>query len=150
VAEELLDRIRREIGERLAASRSAYEESTRLEAALAALEGERGPVSQTRRAPSRRAARERAPVRAPRGENRRRILAAVEQHPGANARELADATGIPRATVATTLTKLVADGELAKSGGRKQGMRYRWPEPASPAPYEESADDPAAAADRNG
>ncbi len=63
-----------------------------------------------------------------RGENRRRVLEAVEQNPSASARDIATATGIARPTVATTLAKLVRDRELAKSGGRRDGVRYHHPE----------------------
>ena len=51
----------------------------------------------------------------------RRIRAAIEERPGASAGEVASATGIARPTVATTLGKLVRDGELERSelpGGR--------------------------------
>ena len=126
MAEELLDRIRREIGDRLAQSRSAYEESVRLEAALVALDAKRdAEQSGQRRRSGGRAPASRPRRRAPRGENRRRILDAVEQNPSASARDIATATGIARPTVATTLAKLVRDGELAKSGGRPDGTRYR-------------------------
>jgi CRP-like cAMP-binding protein len=111
VAEELLDRIRREIADRLAQSRSAYEESVRLEAALVALDANQdAEQSGQHRRSGRRAPASRPRRRAPRGENRRRILEAVEQNRGASARDIATATGIARPPVATTLAKLVRDG----------------------------------------
>src|SRR5215208_2327293 len=84
VPEQLLDRVLREIRERLDESRSAYEESQRLEAALAVLGSRaldtghtdgRRPQTRTRRASGR------AGSRAPRGENQRRIRAAIDERP---------------------------------------------------------------------
>src|SRR4051812_13590958 len=96
--EQLLDRILREIRERLDASRDAYEESQRLEAALTAL----GATSATRSSSPGRPRAERraaASARAPRGENVRRIREALAERPGASAGELAAATGIARPTL---------------------------------------------------
>jgi hypothetical protein len=121
MADDLLDRIRGEIRDRLRLSRAAYEESQRLEAALAAL-GERS-ARQATAASSRRAPR-RVP-RAPRGENRRRIRDVVEQRPGASAGEIAGATGIARATVASTLGKLAREGELEKTQLPGGAVGYR-------------------------
>ena len=121
VARDLLDRIIREIRERMDESRGAYEESRRLQAALAALGS--GADSKQRAAlpkPQKRRPPRRA-SRAPRGENLRGIRAAIEERPGASAGEVASATGIARPTVATTLGKLVRDGELERCelpGGR--------------------------------
>src|SRR5829696_3879088 len=121
MADDLLDRIRGEIRDRLRVSRAAYEESQRLEAALAAL-GERSARQAT--AASSRPAPRRAP-RAPRGENLRRIRDVVEQRPGASAGEIAGATGITRTTVASTLGKLARDGELEKTQLPGGAVGYR-------------------------
>src|SRR3954471_23369686 len=115
--DQLLDRILAEIRDRLDASREAYEESQRLEAALTALGRGRAPEPSRPRATSRRASRSRArsSARAPRGENLRRIREIVADRPGATAAEIAAATGIARPTVASTLGKLARDGELEKT-----------------------------------
>src|SRR3954454_4745736 len=112
--DQLLDRILAEIRDRLDASREAYEESQRLEAALTALGSGRPSEPSRPRATSRRASRSpaRSSPRAPRGENLRRIRALVAERPGATAAEIASATGIARPTVASTLGKLARDGEL--------------------------------------
>lgn len=142
MAEELLGRTRREIRERKAASRAAYEETKRLEAALVALDhGASGQPRRRRRRLARAARSVGVGVRAPRGENLRRIRAAIEQRPGARAGDVAAATGIARATVASTLAKLARDGELEKltlpGGGVgyrhtriSKSVRARLPEPA--------------------
>ena len=49
-----------------------------------------------------------------RGANREAILAAVRERPGSTAREIADATGIARNTVASTVTRLAASGALER------------------------------------
>src|SRR4051812_19367311 len=131
--DQLLDRILTEIRDRLDASREAYQESQRLEAALTAL-GSGGPAEPSRRrATSRRASRSRSSARAPRGENLRRIRALVTERPGATAGEIASATGVARATVASTLGKLARDGELEKTKLPSGGVGYR-PAASVPAP----------------
>jgi DNA invertase Pin-like site-specific DNA recombinase len=52
--------------------------------------------------------------RAPRGENRRLILAAIKDE-AKTAGDVAKETGIGRPTVSTTLTKLVSDGVAVKA-----------------------------------
>src|SRR4051794_3229390 len=112
--DQLLDRILAEIRDRLDASREAYEESQRLEAALTALRSGRPSEPSRPRATSRAASRSRArsSERASRGENLRRIREVVVERPGATAGEVAAGTGIARPTVASTLGKLARDGEL--------------------------------------
>jgi CRP-like cAMP-binding protein len=56
-----------------------------------------------------------APARAPRGQNKAKILGAMKDHGPMTASEIAKATGIPTATVSTTLTKMAKTGELAKA-----------------------------------
>lgn len=134
MGEELLERVLREIGDRKQAARAAYEESRRLEQALAAL----GPSSRsssrdgggaaTRRrsrpqaTPGEKAGGARASgragsvrSRAAPGTNRERILALVRERPGATAGEIAEATGIARSTVTTTLKRLVDVGEVVRA-----------------------------------
>ena len=131
--DQLLDRILAEIRDRLDASRAAYEESQRLEAALRALGSGRAPEPSRPRATSRRASRSRepSPARAPHGENLRRIRAFVAERPGATAGEIAAATGIARPTVASTLGKLARAGELEKTTLPSRAVGYR---PAASAP----------------
>jgi len=111
MAEDLLARVRREIRERRQAAQAAYEESRRLERALAALGSEpsatalSGPDSAR---PPRRPARRRR--RAAQGANREAILAVVRERPGVSAGEIAQATGIARSTVSPTLSRLIAAG----------------------------------------
>jgi hypothetical protein len=65
-------------------------------------------------AAGRRAARPSNGQRAPRGQNRRLILAAIKNQPK-TAGDVAKETGIGRPTVSTTLTKLVSDGAAVKA-----------------------------------
>lgn len=55
------------------------------------------------------------PARAPRGENKAKILGALKGRGPMTASEIATATGIPAATVSTTLTKMAKTGELAEA-----------------------------------
>jgi Fic family protein len=134
MAELLLDRVLREIRERLAASRDAYEESKRLEAALVAL-GETSRSSGSVRRERNRGRGSRGTstsARAPRGENLQRIRNAVAERPGASAGEIASATGINRATVASTLSKLVREGELGRADLPSGRVGYRSRSTAEP------------------
>src|SRR3954471_16420208 len=142
--DELLDRILAEIRDRLDASRAAYEESQRLEAALRALGSGRAPEPSRPRATSRPAprSRPRAPARAPHGETQRRIRAFVAEHPGATAGEIAAATGIARPTVASTLGKLAREGELEKTKLASGGVGYR-PVASAPAADAPTTEPPA-------
>jgi CRP-like cAMP-binding protein len=128
MAEEVLDRILREIRERKREARAAYEELQRLECALAALdESARGgdPRRSKQRRSGRARSRGRAGKHARRGANRELILVAVRERPGSTAREIADATGIARATVASTLTRLASNGTLARRELDGGGVGFR-------------------------
>jgi hypothetical protein len=121
MAEELLDRILREIRERLERSRAAYEESQRLEAALGALGTGARPSRTGRRPGASSGSRSPRRVRARPGANREAVLAVVRERPGVTGGEIAQATGIARATVATTLSRAVAASEVERTqlpGGR--------------------------------
>jgi len=129
MAGDLLDRILGEIRTRKREARAAYEESQQLERALAALDADasRGatqPRSKGTR-PAGRGAKQRAGERARRGTNREAILAAVRERPGSTTREIADATGIARTTVASTVTRLAASGvpEREAAPGGAVGFR---------------------------
>jgi predicted HTH transcriptional regulator len=123
MAEDLLVRVLREIRERKEAAQAAYEESRRLERALAALE----PAGRRRRAPApdpRRRSRARRSRAAP-GANREAIVALVRERPAVTAREVAEATGIARSTVTTTLKRLLDAGEIERTSLPGGGTGYR-------------------------
>ena len=103
-------------------SRAAYEESQRLEQALAALDNGAGA-----HAPQARPKRSRPQPngRARRGSNREAILAVVSERPGLTAREISDATGIARTTVASTVTRLAANGVLERTELPAGGVGFR-------------------------
>ena len=117
---DLLDHILAEIRDRKQAAQAAHEESQQLERALEAL-----GVSSAQRPAQRRSAPQPTAGRARRGANREAILAAVGERPGATAREIADFTGIARATVASTVTRLAADGVLERSALPAGGVGFR-------------------------
>jgi sugar-specific transcriptional regulator TrmB len=111
---DLLDRIQRELAERLQASRAAVEEYERLQAAMAALEetaaAERGQAPSSNESPRPRAAGKRAP----RGQNTERVLSAVRDRPGVTAPELAAVSGVRGGTLYTVLRRLVEQGALIR------------------------------------
>jgi len=115
MAEELLDRIIGEIRQRKARSREAYLETQRLQAALAALEQPESSTRASRPSTAGRAPKRSLRSRAPRGENVRKVRETIAERPGATAGEVAAATGMGRATAATTLGKLARDGELERT-----------------------------------
>src|SRR4051812_40671431 len=127
MAEDLLDRILREVRERKEAARAAYDESRRLQAALDALGGGGAPaVAATATSPAPAVP---APARTPPGENRRRILAVVSERAGVSAGEVASVTGIARPTVASTLAKMAGDGTLARVERPAGGVGFKLAEP---------------------
>lgn len=133
MAADLLDRILQEIRERKEASRAAYEESQRLERALAAL-GERTRAAQPPPAKPRREPRTpttRRRPRAPQGQNRRRILEIVNERPGVTTGEVASVLGIARTTVSTTLSRLASDGAIARTELPGGGVGFRAAPPDS-------------------
>ena len=56
-----------------------------------------------------------APARAPRGQNKAKILDALKGRGPMTASQIAEVTGIPAATVSSTLTKMAKTGELRKA-----------------------------------
>jgi hypothetical protein len=109
---DLLDRIRGEIRERLAASRRAVEEYERLVQVLKALDA--GGTARARRAaasPSRRAPSA-SGTAAQRQANRERLLAALAERPGITREELRATTGLTGASVAQNLRRLVEQREI--------------------------------------
>src|SRR3954451_15433770 len=128
MANDLLDRILEEIRERKDASRAAYEESQRLQRALAALDEQRRPsrLPDGRRRGRRggSSARQRRRRAAP-GANRDAILAIVRDRPGVTAAELSSTTGIARATVSSTVARLAASGTLDRTTLPSGGVGFR-------------------------
>jgi DNA-binding transcriptional ArsR family regulator len=116
MGEDLLTRVLGEIRERKQLAQSAYEESRRLERALAALDSDLSGAPDSARRDRRRARKPAQPrARAPRGANREAILAVVRDRPGVSAGEIAQATGIARSTVSPTLSRLVAAGTVERT-----------------------------------
>jgi CRP-like cAMP-binding protein len=126
IAQQVKARIKH-IEEQLKQHHKLTDELERLRDALTRLEGEaRSRVSSGRRnrkptakaagsATRTRAARPAsAPARAPRGQNKARVLDALKDGP-MTASEIAKVTGIGTATVSTMLTKMAKSGELAKA-----------------------------------
>jgi CRP-like cAMP-binding protein len=81
--------------------------------------------SGAREKPTGAASRTSAPARAPRGQNKAKVLEALKDGP-MTASEIANATGIATGTVSTLLTKLSKTGEVVKA---ERG--YRLPERSS-------------------
>jgi predicted Rossmann fold nucleotide-binding protein DprA/Smf involved in DNA uptake len=126
IAQQVKARIKH-IEEQLKQHHVLTDELDRLRAALVGLEGQarsrvntgrrnRKPAAApTRTAPRARAAEPaRAPARAPRGQNKAKVLDALKAGP-MTASEIAKVTGIGTATVSTMLTKMAKTGELAKA-----------------------------------
>jgi predicted Rossmann fold nucleotide-binding protein DprA/Smf involved in DNA uptake len=126
IAQQVKARIE-QIEEQLRQQLKLTDELERLRDALSRLEGKaRSRVSAVRRtgkpaarpAGSTRRTRAAKPAsvaaRAPRGENKAKLLDALKDGP-MTASEIAKATGIATATVSTMLTRMVKTGELAKA-----------------------------------
>lgn len=95
-------------------------EAQQLREAISSLEGIPDSPKQPRatRARKPRSASPKKSRRAPRGKTRETVLAAAQKNPGATSGEIATITGIPRGTVATTMSKLRSTGDLPKSPRR--------------------------------
>ncbi|HXO08337.1 MAG TPA: ArsR family transcriptional regulator [Solirubrobacteraceae bacterium] len=126
IARSIKGRIR-EVEEQLKDHKALSDELERLKGALGRLEGEvrsrvdgrrrRGrPVTQrpTVAAPEAAAPARSATARAPRGENKKKILAALKDGPK-TASEIATETGIKAGTVGASLSKLAKTGEVVKA-----------------------------------
>jgi IclR helix-turn-helix domain len=112
MAEEPLDRrISREIRERLKQSRAAVLEYERLEAALQALDAMDGGTATA--AGLRRRSTRRTATRAPRGANRDKALAAIQDQPGITIAALSAATGITK-NVLYGLTRTLTERGLVE------------------------------------
>lgn len=124
MAEDLLDRVRREIRERRLHAQAASEESRQLEAALRALDGAQPqptpPVRRERSAPG---------PRRPRGQTREAILRVISERPGVSAGEIAAVAGVGRAAAQTSLGRLVRQQAIERFAPPGGGSAYR---PATP------------------
>lgn len=153
---DMLDRIRRELDERLAALRPAADEFARLQRAADALDGLDAPAAAARpgaSAPAPRAARtrggrgteinpagRRSPSRAGReraapGHTQLRVMEQLRTSPGSSSTAVARALGISANAAAATISRLVKQGRASRLDAGGYG-------PAEPA-----ADGDAAAAD---
>ena len=119
---DLLDGIQRDIHARLDELRPLVREYEQLRQAMAALEGvpaEREPAAAKPRtaSPPRR-------KRAAAGTNREQVLTAVQDHPGASAGQIAEASGVQRTVVYGVLRRLVDDGVIDKRDDPETGTGY--------------------------
>ncbi|MEA2320873.1 MAG: hypothetical protein QOD81_723 [Solirubrobacteraceae bacterium] len=148
---DLLDRIHRELLDRLEESRTAMREYEQLEAALRALDDDRPPEAAS---PGRRGHRgvERSgapeptapqgaatPKRAARGANRDAVLRALDERPGASVSELATTSGVPKTVLYGVLRTLVHRGEAQTRelpSGRTGYVRSASTAPADASPSE--------------
>ena len=127
IARSIKGRIR-EVEEQLKGHRALSQELERLKNALSRLEGgvrsrvddrRRGqrPVTQRTTAaatPKDTPAAQSTNARAPRGENKKKILQSLEDGPK-TASEIANETGIKAGTIGASLTKLAKAGEVVKA-----------------------------------
>ena len=121
---ERAEQLRAEIAERervfRAETQRVRDELARLDGALRAMEGKP-------EAPGRGSDRARV-SRAPRGQNKARILGVVGERSGVSAAEVAQATGIASATVSSTLAKLASSGEVLREQLPGGGVGFRLPD----------------------
>jgi CRP-like cAMP-binding protein len=102
------------IEEQLKQHHRLTDELERLRGALSRLEGQaRSRVRGGRKPPAKPAASA-TPARAPRGQNKAKVLDALQNGP-MTASEVAKVTGISTGTVSTLLSKMAKSGELAKA-----------------------------------
>jgi predicted Rossmann fold nucleotide-binding protein DprA/Smf involved in DNA uptake len=124
IAQQVKARIK-QIEDQLKQHRPLTDELDRLRGALSRLEGEarsraragrrdRTPTAKPARGTTRAAKAASSPARAPRGQNKVKVLDALKDGP-MTASEIAKVTGIGTGTVSTMLTKMAKSGELAKA-----------------------------------
>ena len=123
---DLLDRIRREIDDRIAVLRPVAEEAARLQRASDALDESTSPVAQQpapptpqeRRPRAKPAGRRRAARAAP-GQTQLRVIAELRSGPGSTSTSVAKALGISANAAAATISRLVKQGRVQRlqSGG---------------------------------
>lgn len=108
-----------DIDARLAELEPLIEEHAKLTAARAELTGDGPALARPAGRPAARSARARRPAAgrwAPRGANRAAILAYVAEHSGATVAQIADATGIAKPTLHSTVSQLKRRGDLIAAG----------------------------------
>jgi hypothetical protein len=120
-----IDRRLQEIDEVLAGREALVQERHRLQAARAALAGNDAPTQATDGARGTPGSR----PRAARGENRRRLLEAVRERPGASVGELAEVSKVAQPTAYNALRQMLKAGEVERVdlGGGKSGYRPAQP-----------------------
>ena len=146
----MIDRIRQDIQERLD---QLHAEADKLRRALIALDprpqsatpprearnsaaGDKAPStppspkSPTARTPTRAASATSPPAKTASGATKTKVLSALSHDGALTASEVANATGLARATVSTTLSKLAKSGQIAKA---QRGYRLR-ESPNAPGP----------------
>jgi predicted Rossmann fold nucleotide-binding protein DprA/Smf involved in DNA uptake len=124
IAQQVKARIKH-IEEQLQQHQKLTDELERLRGALSRLEGgarsrvrtgrrNRKPAAKPTGSATRGVKPASAPTRAPRGQNKAKVLDALKNGP-MTASEIAKVTGIGTGTVSTMLTKMAKSGELAKA-----------------------------------
>jgi DNA-binding transcriptional ArsR family regulator len=88
------------------------------------------PKSPTARTPTRAASTASPPAKTASGSTKTKVLSALSHDGALTASEVANATGVARATVSTTLSKLAKSGQIAKA---QRGYRLR-ESPNAPGP----------------
>jgi predicted HTH transcriptional regulator len=111
---DLVDRIRRELADRLAELEPVVREYRQLERVRAAM-GEGEPRGRRGRS---RSGRQTSARRAARGERQRQILSLLEEHPEISSSELARRLETSTSNIQTTLSRLRRRGRLDREGGR--------------------------------
>lgn len=122
----MIDSIRKQIQERLD---QLLGEAEKLRRALRALGADGGspapsqqPRARTRSTPTRARRTSRGRRRTPSGATKSQVLSALSSDKGMTAGEVAAATGLPRTSVSTTLSRLAKSGEVRKA---ERGYRLR-------------------------
>jgi hypothetical protein len=135
---DLLDTIQAEIRDRLKELRPAVDEVAQLEAALAALGVPKAAASKASRSGN---GGRPTSKRAPRGQNKARIYAAIEANPQATVSDIHEATGIAKPLIYNTTRSGLEKGDLARVSlaGGHQGFELKRPDSVmSPAPRSRS------------
>lgn len=139
---DLLDRIRRELDDRVAALRPAVEESERLQRAVDALAGIDAPAAsrpaQGRRAVRPRRSTTRAGARAAPGQTQLRVIEQLRRNPGSSSTVVAQALGISTNAAAATISRLVKQGRVSRleTGGYAPARAGDGAQPSPPADAE--------------
>jgi hypothetical protein len=128
---DLIDTIQAEIRDRLKELRPAVTEVEQLEAALAALGVSEAAASKASRSSN---GGRSTSKRAPRGQNKARIYAAIEATPEATVGDIHEATGIAKPLIYNTTRSGLEKGDLARISlaGGHQGFKLESPESVTP------------------